>query len=223
MQSSFYRGLEAAQQALAELRAGQEAAVSAHACADRLAQAAIHDAATDGSPVQCGAGCAHCCRHPVGVTEPEARRLLADLAALPPRDRLRLEGRIRAEAERTKARAWRQLQGLACPLLDDEACALYAARPLPCRGLLSRDRSACADAAAGRPALVPFVEESYLSCLGIGQALDQATGGGGHRELRSALAALLGDAADGAFATARPVGDGDGDATGISASACGAG
>lgn len=77
-------------------------------------------------PLDCRAGCNHCCRAPVEVTAPEVLALavallnrpqgLADLVAAEPR----------------------------CPLLDrDGLCAVYDSRPFICRAFTSMDVEAC--------------------------------------------------------------------------------
>lgn len=210
MQSSFYGALAKAQ---AALRAGPDAV--------RAAQDAC-DEAVAGSPDrarwQCGNGCAHCCRHPVGVTFAEAVDLLAAIDALPEPEAKAVRARIGEGAVRTHATPWHGLGGIACPLLDGSSCGLYHARPLPCRALGSLDADACRRDAEGERVPVPFDAHAHVAGIAVGQALDAATGGKGHRELRSALAAMLRADAAGralAFAESRPavgVPTGNGDA-----------
>jgi len=45
-----------------------------------------------------------------------------------------------------------------CPLIIGAACAIYAARPLACRGHVSFDREACIAIAAGQDAEAPASE-----------------------------------------------------------------
>lgn len=212
MQSTFYRALEAAQSALRGCAAPVDAA---HELVDDAARASRECA-----PWACARGCASCCRFPVGVTLPEAKALASTLrtAANAPA----LLARVRDEARATAPLRWLDLAGRTCPLLLDGACSVYSARPVPCRALGSRDAEACDRSARGEAVPVPVADDAFAAGLAVGQALDAASGGHGHRELRSALAALLdarvGDEAQ-AFAGARRVAaDGRGD----SAPACGA-
>lgn len=191
-QGEYYRGVEAGAAAAAAARAGAGPAAVA---------AAVHAAATpllaaDGVPRACAPGCAHCCHFPVGVRAAETLRLAAAVAAVPA-----LAARVLAAADATATATWTQLVGVPCPLLVDGRCAVYDARPLPCRALASRDADACAAALRGAPvATSPRDEAAWWRGLGLAAALDAADATG-PRELRSGLAAVLA-AADPAAATA---------------------
>src|SRR5262245_48106463 len=95
-QTAFYRGLEAAQQALA----GQSLSL---APPDRVARAAavarkldaLAAATPDAGRATCRPGCAHCCRHPVGVTLAEALALRAAIDQLPASASLPLRDHVR--------------------------------------------------------------------------------------------------------------------------------
>ncbi len=105
--------------------------------------------AGDLGAVQCRSGCAFCCHFNVEVTVLEALRIAAEMSAGTVPDR----GVAIAEAAPRLAgltRDARRRTGIACPLLSEGACTVYAARPLACRSLLSLDAAACAaDFAAG--------------------------------------------------------------------------
>jgi hypothetical protein len=199
-QAAFYRGLEAAQQTLAGLASAASPADRAAAVARQLDVLAA--ATPDAGRAACRPGCAHCCRHPVGVTLAEALGLRAAIDELPARAAVPLRAAVRRSAAATADRSWAELARESCPLLAQDRCAVYAARPLPCRGWRSADADACAAAAAE----VPFDREAFLQALGAAQAL--GAGDPAPRELRAALAAVL-DAADpaAAFARARLAGE----------------
>ncbi len=181
--SAFYRGLEAAQTRLAASgRSLRERAAAATSLADELGRR------SRSFPWACRAGCAHCCHHPVGLTAAEAVQLHAAIVLQPPHWRDVLERRIVAAAAATRDLPWLQLAGQPCPLLVDGQCAAYAARPLACRAWGSANADACAGNAAGTAVAVPFDRTTFGLGLGIGHALADANG---HRELRSALAALF--------------------------------
>lgn len=210
-QASFYRGLETVAAALPAAAGAAATAAAAHAAA-----AALWTAAS--APRACRRGCSACCHHPVGIRFAEAVRLLAAIERAPPG--LALRQRLLGAAG--EGAAWRQLAAsrAACPLLQDDCCAVHAERPLPCRALFSADAAACADDLLGVPLPlgVPFEGDAFAAGLGAAAALDQHAGRRGWpegaRELRSALARLLqlpngaGEAAmAAAFAGALPAGD----------------
>lgn len=117
--------------------------------------------------------------------------MIAAIERLPMPQRSALTHRIVDANEHTKHRAWDELAHTPCPLLEGGNCQLYEARPLPCRALGSTDANACAMEAEGERTPVPFDVEAYVTGIGIGAALNDTSGGHGHRELRSALAAML--------------------------------
>lgn len=73
----------------------------------------------------CGPGCSGCCRHHLSVFRVEADAVREAYLALDPA----LRDRIRARAERVVAGD----ESAACPMLIDDRCAIYEARPLICR------------------------------------------------------------------------------------------
>lgn len=76
----------------------------------------------------CGAGCSSCCQHHLSVFPVEAARITAALAVLPADLRNRLVQQAQAVNER-EARG----EAVACPLLVNDQCSIYASRPLICR------------------------------------------------------------------------------------------
>lgn len=183
-QAEYYRGVEAGAAALAAARRNGSGAAAA--------TAALHEAAAPllaerpDAPRACAVGCAACCRFPVGVRLGEALRLAATLAAAPA-----LAAAVRADAAATAGTPWAGLVGRPCPLLVDGRCAVYDARPLPCRALASADATACAEALEPACAVaVPRDEAAWWRGLGLAAALD-AGNDVAPRELRSALAAVM--------------------------------
>ena len=215
---SFYRGLEAAQTQFAAL-AGPSPEQFAAAAQTALTPLLVQSPA----PRACRVGCTSCCRHLVGVGFAETVAVARAVAALPATRRDGVESELRRAA--AMGRELDDQQGIAarapCPLLHDGACAVYEARPLPCRALFSADADACRADAAGQPLPggVPFDAAAFAAGLGAAAALALAAGPRGwptqRRELRSALAAVLACSAAGmaamaaAFQAARPLpGDG---------------
>jgi Fe-S-cluster containining protein len=98
---------------------------------DRTVLAAKH------TGLACRQGCAHCCQQPVTVSAPEAFFVAAQIKSRP--------GAVLAitHANRRPQPGTQGYSPMPCPLLDDAACSVYAARPLACRGFVSRDVMAC--------------------------------------------------------------------------------
>jgi Fe-S-cluster containining protein len=197
-QREYYAGLE---------RAG--AALTASGASPTQRAEAVHATiATTPEQAACRAGCAHCCHFPVGVRFAEALRLAAAIGDDPG-----LRERLLTDADATRGAGWHQLAGRPCPLLHDDACRRYDARPTPCRALASFDAEAC-ERSLEEPTVVPRDEASWWRGLGAAAALDDDLG---PRELRSAVAAVLAldrdatrDELVAAFARARAVpGNGD--------------
>lgn len=76
----------------------------------------------------CRAGCSGCCQHHLSVFPVEAARIKAAIIALPSELRARIEQQARIVNEREA-----QGRPVACPLLVNERCSIYEARPLICR------------------------------------------------------------------------------------------
>lgn len=182
--AEYYRGHERASRAIAAHATPAERARAVHEAVAPL----LRDTDAHGE-LACRSGCAHCCHFPVGVTFAEAVRLSEAVRQDP-----RLRRRVLDEAASTASQTWSELVARPCPLLVDGACARYAERPLPCRALGSRDADACAASLTG-DVPVPRDEHAFWRGLGAAAALAQGPPAG-HRELRSALAALLQDGHD---------------------------
>lgn len=76
----------------------------------------------------CRAGCSGCCQHHLSVFPVEATRIETALVALSPA----VSARIARQATEVNEREALG-EPVACPLLVDERCAIYASRPLICR------------------------------------------------------------------------------------------
>jgi Fe-S-cluster containining protein len=129
----------------------------------------------------CAKGCHWCCHQVVGITAAEEELVLAAVKALPTAIRTRVRTRQSQAECRLRALPVEQWQAarIPCPLLDEKACAIHAARPLPCRAVLSADSSACrawhdGDEGARIP-LVAIQRGIYSHAqAGLAQALGEA-------------------------------------------------
>lgn len=80
------------------------------------------------SHLVCQAGCSGCCHHHLSVFPIEADAVREAIAALPEQDRSVIEQQARKVIER-EAKG----EPVACPLLVENRCSIYEARPLICR------------------------------------------------------------------------------------------
>lgn len=139
--------------------AASDMAMAAHAALDR--------SIAFNPPLQqpaCAKGCGFCCRMYVSASAPEIFALVRAMRALPPDHFARMRERIRAAAAAV-TQHWSGNHKIIqqCPLLEDNACSLYAARPDPCRGVVSYSAKACEISIAalpeGRDEPVPKAQE----------------------------------------------------------------
>lgn len=101
-----------------------------------LDQALAEAVRKSGSWLACRPGCFDCCLGPFGITQLDAHRLRAGLAALERRDPERAARvRERACAAEDRLAQRHSPADQPCPALDPEAgtCDLYSARPVICR------------------------------------------------------------------------------------------
>lgn len=183
-----------------------------HTLADAFVQAAVEQAATGGQAVSCAKGCASCCRHLVPVSEVEVRRLRAAIDRMAPAARGAVLDRF--AAARTALQDSGLLprldqlddlwdddlvalirdyyrRGIACPLLEDGACQVYADRPAACREhLVTSPAARCADPAEAGVARLPMPREVVSRALRCFNT-DPAFGRKGWRPLVPALDAAL--------------------------------
>lgn len=101
---------------------------------------------TAATEVQCRAGCSFCCHQNVDVTIPEAILVALQLGN---------EADLRRDAVLAAADAFRDLDddtrvatGKPCPLLVDNRCSVYNARPITCRSHTSPEAARCQQAMA---------------------------------------------------------------------------
>ena len=113
---------------------------------DSFLQSFLKNAEDSGSPAKCSEGCAYCCHQAVFAQTHELKYLKNWLF-----ENLKVE---ELETIRKKAKEkYAHLKGLSpeaallhkesCPLLKNNLCAAYSARPCACRIYLSSDLNSC--------------------------------------------------------------------------------
>ena len=90
--------------------------------------------------IACRKGCAYCCTQLVAATAPEALLVAATI-----RKRGAVVARVNDVNAQTKGLSMEaRLQAkVSCPMLEDNACSVYAARPIGCRSFVSVNLDAC--------------------------------------------------------------------------------
>jgi Fe-S-cluster containining protein len=103
--------------------------------------ARLYDRSAPTTPaIVCKKGCGHCCSQPVSVTALEACHVAAPLQGRPATAAAVTEAAARIAAL-SPALRWRDWPR--CPMLVDESCSVYAARPLGCHAFVSMRLEAC--------------------------------------------------------------------------------
>lgn len=90
-------------------------------------------------PVECAAGCAHCCNQHVIISSTEALHIALFVA-----EPAALRDVVAAAAARINGLDHAARWGITCPLLVDRRCSVYQHRPEGCRTHFSLSRRACA-------------------------------------------------------------------------------
>lgn len=116
----------------------------------------------EGQPeIACHKGCSACCTVRVIATAPEvllASRYIRSGESVFLATGIDLVEGIRQADAATRHLSEKQRIALRrrCPFISRGICVIYPVRPLACRGHASRDKKACADAAAGSIDSIPF-------------------------------------------------------------------
>jgi Fe-S-cluster containining protein len=154
-------------------------------------------------PIACAKGCSTCCRgFRVDATGPEILEVARCIRVMPAQQAQELTERVKAADAVTRGLGGGERLRLhdPCPMLgDDDACRVYASRPLACRGHASYDRQACIDAASGSrreiPVSVPHAQMRLLVQTALEAALLDSGLEPGQYELNQALTIALADPA----------------------------
>lgn len=151
--AAYYRALDAARSAKpGERLAGMAQAV--HKLADEVwanVRGDVEAAAGQRPQVACAAGCAACCTQQVAVAPVEAAAIAQFVArTFSDEEDAALVARLRALDARTRGKTALERAHLRqpCAFLVEKRCSIYAARPLRCRAVHSRDVGYCGWAAA---------------------------------------------------------------------------
>ncbi len=133
------------------------------------------DRACENAGLACHGGCSSCCTIRVVATAPEILLVARTIAAAPPAQSREFRERVSQCALATKrlGEKARMSLGVYCPFVADDLCAVYAVRPLACRGHASYDKQACFDALHGRSIDIP-VSAAHLTARSLIQNAAQA-------------------------------------------------
>ena len=143
----------------------------------------------------CAKGCSHCCHMWTALRAPEALFLKA---AIPATRREDVKSAVDAAHAETGPLSYDARLRLVrpCPLLRDDECSLYDARPIACRTTASADAGVCArayrllsDEVIPQPLL--FLNQRASYALALAGALRNAGYFAGAYELNGALHAAL--------------------------------
>jgi hypothetical protein len=97
--------------------------------------------------IACRKGCGHCCSQPVLLSAPEAFWVAEQLRRRPDQATAMADAVRRLDAI-APDRLWQDW--VRCPLLEEESCSIYTARPLACHGFVSVRLEACLTAFVDR-------------------------------------------------------------------------
>jgi hypothetical protein len=117
----------------------------------------------------CRQGCAHCCHIAVTISSVEAE-LIGKHAGIKPQ---RPAKAVRLQSHRDLQSAQEAVKGLGplpapapCPFLNDNACSIYAVRPMACRLLLNLDDDELlCRLVPGKDIPVPYANSKQLQTL----------------------------------------------------------
>jgi len=118
----------------------------------------------------CRRGCAHCCHTFVSARAPE---VLFVKSAIPGRDRETVRAAVEQayQVTGTLGPGGRSATAHPCPMLEDGACRVYAARPMTCRMAVSQSAEACARAFAPGAAPTHIPVPDYYPTLRRGYSI----------------------------------------------------
>lgn len=145
--AAYFRALDAARSAKAAERLAAVAA-AVHALADEVWTSVRAEAEPAGgrSQIACASGCGACCHQLVAIAPAEAAAIARFVDQnVTPQARAEIIDRVRAldTATRGKTAIERARLRLPCAFLERGSCSIYAARPLRCRAVHSRDAGHC--------------------------------------------------------------------------------
>ncbi|ASB50004.1 YkgJ family cysteine cluster protein [Alkalitalea saponilacus] len=131
-----------------------------------LTDSFIESCSKSGKPVDCKMGCGWCCHQSVFASTHEMLYLVDYLKSrYKPEVVESVAERALSKSQKTKGMTRSELLGnkIACPLLQNNKCMVYSARPMACRIYLSSDVNTCIERyqkpveEGVRPALFKFI------------------------------------------------------------------
>ena len=165
-EKSFYRNLTRNRNKIFAIH-------SIRALQDQIDALADHVRRRPDSHFDCRPGCSYCCTIRVETIAPEVFLIARHLNALPHLAQVELIAKLATHAE--AARGVRKKDYfLQCPLLDNEQCSIYQARPTMCRKFLSIDVEKCKKFDPLFPEDSEMVRKSAAMIYGTAQAYARA-------------------------------------------------
>lgn len=155
-------------------------------------------------PLACQSGCVHCCFNQVSLTAPEALFLVLHLVdTRSPQQLHELGAKARAMVDTMQGKSRREI-GMErhlypCLFLERDACSVYPAHPLVCRGWNSVNAGMCRQSNQSGDALAPIENHPLLRMLAESVQLGLLHGANalgleaGYLLLPRAMALLLGE------------------------------
>jgi len=106
---------------------------------DTFNKGQIEAYAKGGKVVQCIDKCPYCCYQHVLLTSTEAFHIVRWMQS----NGMEPDTKASADLVRDLSHVERYKRGIACPLLRNQRCSVYAVRPMPCRSYFSSTRHLC--------------------------------------------------------------------------------
>jgi Fe-S-cluster containining protein len=145
--------------------------------------------------IDCKPGCSHCCHRVVPAQIPDVIRVAEHIRSTFTEDQLaELKQRLNDYERAVAPNFGRDLHKLrpTCPLLVNNLCSVYEARPIRCRGIFSADANACEQAklhpeSKAFPALAERQQIAFAAWTNLEEGIKKGAKSGGAYDFGRAL------------------------------------
>jgi Fe-S-cluster containining protein len=121
---------------------GKQSVIAFVRTVQRGVDSVVQNAMDQGAPIECRAGCSHCCSAKVEALAPEIFLLARELQRRPAEELNAVIQRLKEHVgKHSEATAWGQRSP--CPFLTNNRCSIYEVRPSVCRKAHSLDVKQC--------------------------------------------------------------------------------